>query len=78
MRTVHFITATNALKDCPTLATLAREMGVAPNTIRQARLSPDAASYRAPPAGWEAAVAKLARKRAAELLRLAEQLERKG
>ncbi len=75
---MHFITATNTLTACPTLATLATEMGVAPNTIRQARLDPGAASYRRPPAGWQATVAKLARKRIVELARLAEQLEREG
>ncbi len=33
------------------------------------------AGYRQPPAGWERAIAKLARKRAGELVKLAEGLE---
>lgn len=41
---MHFITTTNVLTDCPTLATRAKEMGVAANTIRQARLDPSATS----------------------------------
>ena len=43
--------------------------------IRQARLDPASSSYRRPPAGWESAIAKLARERAGELVKLAEELE---
>ena len=32
-------------------------------------------SYRSPPPGWEKAVAKLARKKGGELVKLAEELE---
>ncbi len=34
------------------------------------------AGYRQPPAGWEKAIAKLARERVGELVKLAEELER--
>jgi hypothetical protein len=54
---------------------LAREFNLQPQTIRQMRLAPDAASYRTPPAGWERVVARLARERGRELQGLAERLE---
>jgi len=44
-------------------------------TIRRARLGPDTKSYRTPPPGWEKAITKLARKRAGELVKLADELE---
>ena len=40
----------------------------------RARLDSSTDSYRRPPEGWESAVAKLARERAAELVKLAEEL----
>ncbi len=43
-------------------------------TIFQARLDPSKSGYRSPPGNWQAAIAKLARQRAAELLKLAEEL----
>jgi hypothetical protein len=49
---------------------LAAELGVSIQTIRQARLSPDSASYRKPPRGWERAVMKLATRHVIELGRL--------
>jgi len=39
-------------------------------------MDPAATNYRRPPDGWESAIAKLARERAAELTKLAEALER--
>lgn len=54
---------------------VAREMGVSFYTIRQATYLADASAYRTPPKGWEAVVARLARERAGELLRLADELE---
>jgi hypothetical protein len=78
MRTVHFITATNRLTAGPTLADVARELDIRPQTLRQARLDPESGSYRRPPEGWQNAVARVARRHAAELVRLAEQLEREG
>jgi hypothetical protein len=54
---------------------LAKEFGLQPQTIRQMRLAPDAASYRSPPSDWERVVARLARERGRELQGLAERLE---
>ncbi|HUF69813.1 MAG TPA: hypothetical protein VMM79_14310 [Longimicrobiales bacterium] len=72
---MHFITATNRLTAKTSLADLAREMGVSQNGVLQARLDPAAASYRRPPEGWQAVVARMARKRADDLLKLADALE---
>ena len=74
---MDFRDASNALtQSCPTLADIAEAAGVSDNAIRRARLDPGSGdSYRRPPDGWQGAVAKLARERAAELVRLAEELE---
>jgi len=58
-----------------TLADLSAELGMSDAAVRQARLDPEGSSYRTPPGGWEQAVAKLARERAGELVKLAEDLE---
>jgi hypothetical protein len=42
--------------------------------VRQARLEPAAKAHRSPPEGWEIGVRRLAKERAARLLRLAERL----
>ena len=60
---------------CITLADIAKEVDIAPQTIRRARMDPSSANYRTPPVGWEKAIAKLARERAGELVELAEELE---
>ena len=73
---MDFVAATDRLTDCPLHADVAREAGVSVQAIRQARLDPDATSFRRPPEGWQATVASLARARAAELLALAKELER--
>ena len=44
-------------------------------TVRQARLDPSSTGYRRPPEGWEPVIAKLSRERAADLVKLAEELE---
>lgn len=54
---------------------LARELGVSVQTVRQARQEHTANSYRPPPVGWEAVVARYAREKGTALLSLAEQLE---
>lgn len=61
---------------CLSAAELAELLRMPVQSVRQARLSPKSARYRSPPAGWEAKLAKLARKRARELERLVEELER--
>ena len=64
-----------ATETCITLSDIATVCDVADNTIRRARLDPGSSSYRTPPTGWEKAIAKLARERAGELVKLADELE---
>ena len=59
---------------CITLRDVAGAAGVSHNAIRRARLKRNGDSYREPPDGWEAAIAKLARERADELHKLAREL----
>jgi hypothetical protein len=54
---------------------LAEAFGLQPQTIRQMRLAPDAASYRSPPARWEKVIVRLARERGGELNQLVKALE---
>jgi hypothetical protein len=72
---MNFKAASDRLTDCVRLAAIADETGMSDATIRRARLDPESPAYRSPPSGWEAAIARLARKRAAELVKLADQLE---
>lgn len=74
---MEFNEATDQLTQCVSLADLARELRASYGLIRQARMDPTSPSYRRPPEGWEAAVAKLAGVRAAELLNLKRELEQK-
>ena len=74
---VDFKTASDrATGACITLDNIADASGVSDSLIRRARLDPKGPSFRRPPPGWEKAVAKLARERAGELVRLAKELER--
>jgi hypothetical protein len=68
---MHFKEATDALAGGVTHEELAAELGISVQRIRQARLEPGSAGYRPAPAGWEGAVARLARKRGGELEALA-------
>ena len=72
---MDFKAATDRLIPAVTLADLSAEIGTSNATVRQARLDPKGSSYRTPPAGWQKAIAKLARERAGELMKLAEELE---
>ena len=60
---------------CITLADIAAELGPAPQTVRRARMDPSSPNYRPAASGWEKVVAKLARERAGDLLKLAVELE---
>lgn len=71
----RFRKVTDRLIGTVSLADLARELGVSHGLLRQARLSTAASSYRSPPAGWESAVAKLARERGGALLKLADEMD---
>lgn len=53
---------------------LAAELGSHPQAIKQARMAEGAAGHRSPPPEWQAAVARLARQRAAQLMKLADRL----
>ncbi|MBA2671427.1 MAG: hypothetical protein H0U67_13735 [Gemmatimonadetes bacterium] len=57
-------------------AALAEVFRLQPQTVRQMRLDPESLSYRTPPENWRPVVASLARQRARELERLADELER--
>lgn len=73
--TVDFKTATDRLTQCHTFGAIAGELGVAANSVLRARMDPMNENSRRAPEGWEKAIAKLARERAAELRALAEELE---
>ena len=72
---MDFKAATDLLGRVVTQQEIADAAGVSHAAVRQARLDPSSSSYRRPPDGWQAAIAKLARERAAELLELAGELE---
>lgn len=55
---------------------VAEALGVSVASVRQYRLSPEAQAHRSAPAGWQKALARLARERGKELKALADQLER--
>ena len=71
---VDFIAATDTLFAKTGPDDLAAELGCSPNTIRQARMDTAKAGHRTPPPGWEGAAAKLARRKADQLRKLAEKL----
>jgi hypothetical protein len=75
---MDFIEATDKLTECPSLAELADELGVAENTVRRARMDPSSPNARTAPSGWEKAVAKLAEKRGRECLKLANELRKEA
>jgi hypothetical protein len=53
---------------------VAKMLGVSVQTVRQARLSPNAKAFRQAPPGWENAALKLAEARAKHFERLADRL----
>jgi len=71
---IDFIGATDALFARTGPDDLAKELGCAPNSIRQARMDAGKAGHRSPPPGWEVAIARLARQKAAQLQKLADKL----
>lgn len=71
---MNFVQATNTLIQGITLEDVAKEIGVSHGLLRLSRLNPSNASYRKPPAEWEAAVVRLADRRAAELGKLKDRL----
>ena len=73
---MDFRAATDQLFARVTAADLAETIGVTQNSVARARVDSGSTAHRSPPPGWAGGVARLARERAAELLRLAEALER--
>lgn len=71
---MDFVKATDALFTQLTASHLAKEMGLAPQTIRKARVSSDSVASRNPPQGWEKAARKLAEAQAAHFTKLAARL----
>ncbi len=71
---MDFVKTTDALFAQLTAADLAQEMGLAPQTIRKARVTAESVASRNPPAGWEKAALKLAESQAQHFTRLAERL----
>ena len=70
---MEFKTATTELMKHVGLRQLAEELGVSRNLLSRARLKKNG-HYRTPPAGWQKALAQLARRRAKELEQLAKEL----
>jgi hypothetical protein len=73
---LNFKAATDRLITRVTLPEIAAACGASVNSIERARMDAASGGYRNPPAGWELAVARLARERSHELQSLAEDLER--
>lgn len=63
------------LKRAVTDDEIAAVTGVSTNTIRRTRADSSTRNYRPPPGGWKAALARLARERAVDLHKLAEELD---
>jgi hypothetical protein len=72
---VNFKDATDELIGRVTLPEIAAACGASVNAVERARMDPKGSSYRNAPPGWEIAVARLARERGGDLLRLADALE---
>lgn len=68
-----FQSATDTLLAAPKLEELAEAIGCSLASVKQARMKAEG-GRRSPPPGWEAAVARLARHRAAQLEKLAAKL----
>ena len=72
---MNFKDATDQLIGRVTLPEIAAACGASVNAVERARMDPEGTSYRNAPPGWEIAVARLARERGGNLLRLADALE---
>lgn len=73
-----FKEATDRLFSCVTHADLAKALRASVPAIRQARLTPTAKAYRAPPEEWEAAVVRLAEERVWHYRQLIEQIRKRS
>jgi hypothetical protein len=76
---MHFVTATDRATGASiTLDDVAKACGVSRSSIDRARMDAASPHARRPPEGWRACIARLCRERAADLMRLAEALEKEG
>jgi hypothetical protein len=75
---MDFYRATSLLTQGVTLGELAQQLGVTAVDVSRARTDRSSRYHRAPPEGWEAAVARLARREAAHLQKLAQRVVRAG
>lgn len=71
---MDFVEAMERLKRAVTDDEIAAATGVSTNTIRRTRADPATRNYRPAPAGWQPVLARLAEKRATELLKLQQEL----
>jgi len=71
---IDFVAATDTLFAKTGPEDLAGELGCSAQAIRQARMDAKKPGHRTPPPGWEAAAARLARQKAAQLQKLADRL----
>ena len=71
---LDFKAATDALFTKTGAEELAAELHCSPQSIKQARMAEDSGGRRSPPPGWEAAAARLAKRRADHFKKLAERL----
>jgi hypothetical protein len=71
---MNFRKATDALLDVISHEELAKTLGCSVATVRQARRTEGTVSYRSPPKGWEAVIAKLADQKSEKLRGLAAKL----
>lgn len=55
---------------------LAAHLGVPVQSLRQMRANPDSSAFRPPPPDWERVLSRLARQRALDLLKIANELNR--
>ena len=73
---IDFVAATDTLFEKTGPEDLAGELGCSAQAIRQARMDATKPGHRSPPHGWEAAAARLAKRKAEHFRRLAERLMR--
>lgn len=71
---MDFVKTTDALFVQVTSDDLAKELGLAGQTIRKARVAKGSTASRNPPSGWEKAARKLAEAQAAHFTKLASRL----
>ena len=75
MQNMQFRDAVDALGGCATRAEIAQALGASFYSVKQALLPSDSSAHRPPPPGWQTALARLTRKRARQLTKLADRLE---